>query len=633
MATTPYDLLKEQFELSQAYAETSFTALTGAGGYLDQIAALLNQAVPVLDDAWISFDWPEPVLDPMVALTRPDPPTGILDIFDDVLIPTEPTLVDPEVPIFPDIPSLSAILPSLITPTAPDPTMPTDPGAAPALNEIVIPEAPVLVFPDEPVLAEIILPTYDGFTMPQFTEDLPVDTVLPLTDQFIYTEAPYQSDVLNAMRAKLLYYLDNDSTGIGTVAEAALWARAVARSQEEMDRAYNEVLNFWSSRGWEFPPGQIDARIQEVTDANLRAMTDINDKITIEQARLIQAQNQETIRSALQYEAQYQQFTSQTAQRTLEAAKAAVEMGIGIFNSEVAYFNLRLDRAKTAASIYETRYRVATLELDAYGKRLEGAKVQSEINAQEVAIYREQLAAIQVHLELYKAQLQGAEMKGNIDKLRLEAFRLVIDIFSQKIAAKTAEYNLYQAQWAGEESKIKLYTGQVQAYATQIEALKTNYDALRTKLAAEGDINKQRLEIYTAQVDRYKADAAVAGQKVDALAKIYTGEVGAYEVDVKAADAVLTAETRIFDGQVQAAKAQVEVLLQGAMANLQAFNSNRGLALEAIKAAANLLAQVAASGLSAANAGIHMGYTDGHSTDETRAVPTTSTSYQYQYSG
>lgn len=623
-----YDLLKGQFELVQNYAKDAFEDLTGPDGFLENITDLITGEVPGIDDSWIDYNWPTPTLDPTFVANRPVPP----DIDPaDLTPPDRPDITDIEIPELPFIPTLDVAAPSIREIIPPDTDMPEEPGEAPQLVDPTIPPAPQYQLPELPNLDEIIVPAAPGFDMPPFDVELPAEDLEPLLASFVYDEAPYQSDVLIALREKLLAELEAGSTGLGEEVEEALWNRARERTKIELEKAYDEVLNFWASRGWSLPPGQIDAQLAEIRKTNLLAQNDINEKITIEQARLIQAHNLEIIKSCLQFEAQLQSYSSAAAGRTLDAAKAAVQLGIEVYQANVTYFNLRLDKAKTAAAIYESRIRAAMLELEAYKSRLEGVRIHSDIQARQVEIYRAQLAAVQTVIDLYKSEMQATALQVDIGKARLDAYRLSVQVYSEKIAARTAEYNLYQAQLAGEESKVRFYSEQIKAYGMKVEATKAAIEALRTGVAIQDDVNKSRLAVYQSDIERYKTDAAVEKDRVDSLVKAFAAEVEEYHYDVRAVEADLNSQVEVYKGRVQQAKNQTDILLEQARANLQAFLQNRTLSVEATKAAANVLAQLAASALSAAHAGINVGYSESENYDRTRAVPTMSTSYLYQF--
>jgi hypothetical protein len=540
--------------------------------------------------------------------------------------------MDVELPEIPIIPTLQAVFPNVRDIEAPDATLPPDPGNAPTFEYPDMPTRPVYSLPDLPDIADITIPDMPGLSLPQFEGVEPVNDLNPLQAQFVYSEAPYRSDIFDQIRAKLLQSFQDGGTGLSPEVEQAIWERARYRAQLNIEKHHNEAMNFWASRGFTLPPGVLNARILEAFIEQTRAEADINDKILIQSSNLAQEFEKFYMTTGVQVEQQLRDYSNQVANRTIDAAKAVVQTGIEIFNAQVLSFNAKLEAYKTMASVYETRIRAATLELEAYKTAMEGARIRGELNAQQIEIYKAQLSAVATVVELYKSEMQAAAVRAEIDRLKLDAFKATVDAYSAKVGAKTAEYNLYQARIAGEESKIRLYSEQVKAFAVQMDGAKTHLEAIRTEIAARTDVNRQHLEVYTSDVERYKADSQVEATRVESLIKAYDSSVRAYEADIKAGELDLTAQVEAYKGRLEEAKNKTQLLIKQAEIEMQAFIHNRDLSVEAIKSAAALLAQLAAAALSAINASASGGYNIGESFDLTKAVPTTSTQYQYLYS-
>lgn len=628
-----YELIDGQFKQCQDYAQQAFSALIGHDGYIERIINEATTEAPDIDWDWIEYDWPVPDLSPDVSALRPVAPSREDLQFNALTTPVKPVLVDIQEPEIPVIPTLQAVFPAIADVVVPDATLPGDPGSAPSFEYPDLPIRPSYTLPELGALSDIVVPEMPTVDLPQFDGVEPINDLDPLQAELIYEEATYQSDVFDVMRAKLIQAFTDGGTGLDPEVEEAIWNRAKARAAREIEKAHDEAMTFWSSRGFSIPPGALQARLLEIWIEKTRSEADINDKILIQSSNLAQEFEKFYMTTGVQFEQQLRDHYHQIANRTLDAAKARVQASVDAYNARVTYYNVQLDAYKTQAAVYEAKIRGAVIELDAYKTAMEGARIRGELNAQQVSIYQAQLQAVQTVVDLYKAEMQAAAIRADIDRLKLEAFRATVEAYTAKIGAKTAEFNLYQAQIAGQESKVRLYSEQVKAYATQMDGAKTHLDAIRAKIDAFSEINKGRLQTYSSDVERYKADATVEATRVESLIKAYDSSVNAYATDIKLGELDLTAQVEAYKGRMEEAKSKAGMLLKQAEIELQAFLANRNLTMEATKAAAALLAQLAASALSAINASASGGYHLNESWDRTRAVPTTSTSYSYQYSG
>jgi hypothetical protein len=620
-----YDLVSGQLSICQTYADD---ALDKANEYLDKLTALVVEPFPIIDS--IVYVWPEPHLD-TGTIAKPLKPTLTLPTRTE---PGSAIVEDIPVPEFPDIPSFLGELPTIAWPTAPGTELPDPPGDPPSMLEVTVPATPCYNLPDVPAFLSINIPPSPEITFPVFEGVLPVADLVPPELGFIYNEALYSSDLGDALRAKILLGIQDGGTGLGVDVEAAIWEQAKKRTESENARLYSEALNFWAARGWTIPTGAVDGRIYEVSVEQSRALADVNEKILIEQARLAQEMDKFILQAGLQMEKQAMDFFNEVATRTFQAAKASVEMGIAVFQAKVVWYNSQLEGYKTQATVYEVRIRAELGKLEAFKVQIEATKLQVEVNQSMIQFYLAQLQAVTTIIELYKAEIQASTLIAEINKIKLEIYHLQTVVYQVQVQAKVSEYSLYQAQLSAEETKVKVYSEQVRAYATLIEGLKAQIEAKKTEVETLMSVNKGRIDIMLADVEKYKVMIGGDVEKLKALTQVYAADTGLYGEDVKLALGDLGAQVEVYRGQLSKAKNQTDILLKQADMNLQSFVHNRTLAIEASKDGANVCAQLAASSMSAVHAGASIGYSgnESFSTSEQKSASTSEqTIYQHNY--
>lgn len=621
-----YDLVSGQLSICQEYANAAFEQSTE---YLETLADTVLEPLELLDD--IEYDWPEPTVDWSYA-AKPARPEDLE--LPEREIPEDVVIEDIAVPVFPEIPAFSGEEPAIIYPIAPSTELPEAPSDSPPMEEIEIPNLPSYTLPEVPVFGDVILPASPEIAFPIFEGTIPTADLTPPEVAFIYNEALYESDLADALKAKILSNIETGGTGLGAEVEGAIWDQAKLRMESENARIHNEALNFWAARGWTIPPGALDGRLYEVSVEQARALADINEKILIEQARLAQEMEKFIIQAGLQYEKQVMDYSNEVQNRAFQAARAAVEMALTVFQAKVVWYNAQVEAYRGMVAAYEVRIRAELGKIEIFKAQIEGAKLQIEANNAEVQLYLAQLQGVTAIIELYKSQIQAASLKAEINRLKLEVFRLQVQTYQVQVQSKVAEYDLYKAQLSGEQTKVQVYSELVKAYAVKVDGLKAEIEAKQAEIMAVASVNKNRLDSMLGKVERYKAILGADIEKIKTLATVYEVDGKIYEADIRAVDANILAQVEIYKGNLSKARNQTELLLKKAELDLQSFLQNRQLAIEAAKAGANVCAQLAASALSAVHAGANIGYSGSESAAVSESASTsesTQTVYQHIY--
>lgn len=507
------------------------------------------------------------------------------------------------------LPPLEAISPTITIPDAPDDALPEVPDTVPNVSDPAIPSAPTLAMPSVPVLEDTPIPAAPIIDNLQFEGMMPVWNEQVPEPMFVYSEATYSSDVADAVRTKLYNDLTLGGTGLGADIEEDIWNRALSRINVELDKVYTQALQEWETWNMELPDGILSSRLQEISFENARNVLDVNRDISIEQARLAQQNTQFAITSGLVHEKQLMDYTNQANQRAFEVAKYRVNAVIDAFNLKINEYNVRLDGYKTLAAVFRDRIQAELAKVEVYRAQMEGAKIHGELQAQKVEIYTRRVQALQTLIDLYRAQMEGARLQVEVDKTKIDAFRARLAAITTQIEAVTAKYNLYQAQIAGESAKVDLYGRQVSAHATQMQGAKIEADINLAEAQAAIEANKNKVAVLAAAIDKYKADTQYELGKDEVGAKVFTARVGGYEAEVGRESDYLKAKVDKYRAQVTHCAAQAELIIKEMEANLQAASAAKDIQMEALKAAANIQTQKVASALTSVSANAGLNYT------------------------
>jgi hypothetical protein len=500
------------------------------------------------------------------------------------------------------IPVLGVLPPDIVYPSVPTDELPVIDDDPPSINPPSLPNLPELAFPDEPLLRDIDIPNAVSLTEIPFEGNMPEPTLEEPELTFSFVEAPYNSDLADAIKERLLYWVENGGTGLAEEVETALWVRALDRNLEENEKQYDEALRFWATRGHEEPPGALRGRIRQVNNQIARANQNLNYEIMITQAKLAQENTHFTLEKSVAYEAILMDYFGKMNDRALKAAEAEILAAIQIFNARVAYYNMQLDAYKTSVVVYEAMIRAEMAKVETYKIQMEGAKIGQEIEALKVSMYSTQIQAVLSLVEVYKAQLEGAKLEVEIGKAQLDAYRAMLESKVVQIQAVTAKYNLYQAQLVGEKTKVDLYASQVAAYAKEVDAanVKANIAISEANMLIEN--NKSGVEIYAQIIKELEANYGVEAAANKALVDEAGVAANIYSSDVNYQKSVIEATLAQMKLRLDTAIAELKHQTDVASMNLQAAVANRDGNLDANKAIAQVTGQMAASSISSVSA-------------------------------
>ena len=233
---SPAALVNEGWDKAQAYASTAFNS---ANEFLDEIGNLSGQ-IADFPDVTGNVALPSGTITPFAMPDAPTRPDGLT-----VAMPAAPS--EPSLGAVPDFsvgnaPNFTAQMPALNLGMAePSPIAASLPGD-PELNAVPLPDAPSLVIPEMADLQAIVIPdvpvinipTFDvamqeaplppafvpafsamlqeaplpPFFVPAFSAMLQEAPLPPSFDAFAFAEETYTSDLLSALKARLLEWVN-----------------------------------------------------------------------------------------------------------------------------------------------------------------------------------------------------------------------------------------------------------------------------------------------------------------------------------------------------------------------------------------------------------------------------------------
>lgn len=568
-------------------------AFDDASEYASQLTDILIE--PVQFTASFDFDGE---LTPFV---RPPRPTINEDGFDFNMPeqPSAPPVFSPGAIDLSPAPQFTTPEPNIQTGAAPAaPLVPVPEAPAPSAD-LVIPEAPDYDLPPVPTMEQLNLPSAPEIQLPTFESDRPVWVDPNINENWSWDPTPYTSELLDRVKGKVAFMMDG-GLGLEPI-EAVIFQRGRARIDREVRRAIDTRINEFASRGFSEPNGVLGQAIDEILQGGLNANAEASSQVTIESYKELINNVRFAIQQGIALEQVATNLHIQEQQLTLRAAEFQRETALALVNVRVTVFNARMQAYQTDAQVFTARVQAALASVELYRAQLEGEKIRGEINEQRVRIYAEQLRALNVMAEFYRTQIQAVQAQADVERSKIERFKAMVDAYSARWRAYGEEVGAYKAQMDAENVKATVHKNLVDAFSTRVQAWGTTEG---NKIALERlaiDQNGQQIAVWRGQLDRMLAmvqaeTARIGGQaqRADALARIYTADAGVETAASAATD-------RTFQLGLERENAEVNAGLKAAEIRIQENIQLLSQLMDARKTQAQVMSQLAASAMSAMN--------------------------------
>lgn len=515
-------------------------------------------------------------------------------------IPTSPSVADITPIVAGLAPVLSASEPVLAFPPRPSALVASDPGSAPALDDIELPVLPVLDYPDVPALRSIVLPATPDVVFREFNETIPLLDIDIPTVGITFNEAPYSSLLLAETTARIRTMLVG-GTGLPPEVESALFDRARARLDMLAMKSTQEAYEQWSARGFAEPGGELSARLATIREVNRDGANNLNrdilirvHEVEIENLRFAVQQGVALENILIQYAAGY-------AGRALQAQQLTAQVAIDIFNARVNLYNAALTGFRVQADVFRTLIEAERSKIELYRAQIEGAVAIGTLNEQEVRIYAEQVRALQSRVDIYKAQIDGVGAQVEVNKSRIDAYSATVQAFAERVNAKKAEFEAYGEEVRAQSSIVGAYQASVQAFAERTRAYGLGIEAQATSKRFELDVARLRIESFQAELQAFRESVNAQVAAAQAATGVYDGQARIYSAQLGAEAARVEATGRRFQVEVENARNGASIALQNATINAENAQRAASLAIESLKTQASVGAQLTAGAMSAVN--------------------------------
>lgn len=572
-------------------------------GFTNQAWALVTNAISDLGDYQLptvpftaSFN-PQLALSQFPTIAAPDAPAIV---FNAPAAPTAPPAAEAVSVQLSPAPVDNTAAPVYAVPSAPTLVAVTDPGDAPVLDAITLPDAPALAFPDAPADIVLSLPDVPVIQLPTFQGARPVFNAPIPEENFAFTPEEYVSALLDKTRATISAMQDG-GTGLPAAVAKALRDRATLEADNEVNRAVEESYDQFSARGFDEPNGILNARLDQVRQDARAKRAGVNRDVYIQDQQAALENLRFAVQQGIALEGTLIQAHQEQMRLALEAAKYTVDLAISILNARVSAFNAQVLAYQTDASVFRELIAAEATKLDLYKSQLEGERLKVDISESQLRRYEAQLRAVNVLVDVYKSQLEAVTTEVQLNSQKLEQYRTRVSVMSEQVRAQSIQYEGYSARVNAETAKAQFYQAATQGYAARVNAWST---AERAKLDAARftlDNNQNRQEVWRSQLALYTAQLQTEQARIDTLVKKYGADADIYQSKARVATAAAEANNRAFQLNLAEQQALVDTELKRAELEMKQVEFIASENVEIKKAIASVGGQLTSAAMSAVN--------------------------------
>lgn len=513
-------------------------------------------------------------------------------------VPNAPTVDIPSIDVAPFVPSIT----SLNIPEAPLYTAPGQAPDAPAEPSIALPDAPVLERPLFPSLSPITIPTFDFPVLPTFDATAPEFEGTSVSTVMQWTESPHQIVVLDEMVAKLRQMWAG-GTGLPAAVEQALFERAASREDLVIARDVSAAMTEFADRGFTMPQGMLVARVDAIREEGAIKKNALSREVYIK-AIDTEIQNLRfACEQAIAAENVYVSIWNSIAQRQFEVAKIELDAQLALYNAQVAVFNARQSAYATEATVFKTRLDAELTRIEVFKAELEGELAKGQLNQQQVQIYSEQVKALLTDVEIYKAQMEGASVQADVYRSRIEGYKARVGAYAETIQAEKVKFDAYKSRVEGETAKASMLEAESRAYAAYVSGQSSVASIGVERARAQIESARLNFDGFRAQVEQERTRVTAQSEAIRANAAAFTAGTSQFSAQAQAQASLAQANIAAYEAQNRTALALYETETRRYIADMEQLIRKASLQLEAIKAAGQASATLAAGAMAGVNVG------------------------------
>ncbi|WP_282265631.1 hypothetical protein [Stenotrophomonas sp. PS02298] len=528
----------------------------------DELYKLVVDGLTDMDDVGISpiefnvnFDF-EGQLTPF---TRPLAPTLDAAAFE-MRLPAEVALPPVFVPGAVEgapAPEFTAEMPTLsfgARPTRPDivaPRMPDDP------EPLVMPVAPDAPLPQLPTFEQLNLPTLPDIDLPEFNGQLPQLVEPPFDDNWTFQPEAYVSRLKDQLFGTIERMLQS-KPALPEVIEAAIFQKGRSRQEVETGREVEQAITEFGSRGWNVPNGTLTAQVREIRQRGQDRIADFNREAVIKQYEETLQNLRLALAQGAALEGVYINLHVEEQRFALEAARFAREATMTVLQYRLSVYQTRMQGYQIEAQVMRDRIQAELAKVEIFKAQLDGERLRGEVNEQRVRLYAEQIRAVGLMADFYRTQVEAVKAKADVQRLVFDRYKTAVDGFDSRWKAHVSEWQGYIASVEGEGKRADIYRTQMDVQSKRVDAwatsenLKLEHERLRTQQFG------QQLSAWQALIAKRESELSAERSRLAAVSSLVDAKARLYSASASVEQAASAASDRSFELGLARSRARMD---------------------------------------------------------------------------
>jgi hypothetical protein len=260
-------------------------------------------------------------------------------------------------------------------------------------------------------------------------------------------------------------------------------------------------------------------------------------------------------------------------------------------------------------------------KLEVYKSQIDGQRLVGEINKDLIAQYVAQFEAIKALADIYRSDIEAAKAKGEINVQRIAAAKLIIERYGIQVEGWGKLQDAYKSQVEAALGTTKFAEALASVFSSRMAGYRTKGEAYFQEGRFQLDRNQQTLALFSSQLQGSEQNLRGQLAQLDAQLREFAGEVALYEAEGQVAQSASAAVDRSTQLKIENEKNRVSAAIEQAGLRINQALKIGEILVEQIKAKAAALAQLAAASQSGVNfgaslsgsLGVSYGYSRGYS--------------------
>lgn len=525
--------------------------------------------------------------------------------------------------------SFNLALPFTITP--PDEPVINDPGAAPTaptnLPEITPPsfDPDAYAFPSPPEYLAISVPEFVAPEVEDFTDAAPDFLDTPPNARLDWIYAPYEGELLESLASKIREMMAG-GLGLAPEIEQAQWDRGRSREEMQAHKAVDEAFSTYSSRGFTMPQGMLETAVRAARENAEMKVSELNREITIKAAELRVENVRIAVERGITLETALIQQHESMQRLSFETAKATSDSLIASYNLLVSAYDVRSKVFASKLEAWKAKITLVTQRIEAYKARIDAEQAKAGVNAEMTRAFAAQVNAVSEKVGVFKALVEAEQAKAQIVRAQLEAYQSEVQAYSERVKVSIIDYQRYEAAARVEGTKSEANAAYVRAFSETLQAQNAAINAKARAIEAKVSALQGSVSKYQALIEAERARVGAQSTRIQSEAQVYSAQVGAYSARVGLYGQQLQVQSQRISDNLRNALAFYEVQVRQFDAQQTRLIEAARIQSEAVRAAGQMAAQLAAGAMAAINVGANLSGSAGTSESSSRSV-----SYSYNY--